>query len=258
MKRFQFAVVISTVLTGIFSMHCSNGSSGDGSETEGASSEAMVSSIASNYGVTTFGGAGDYQKMACGQNSRTANKWYVASSQRYGCHVHLQLTTPSGKCVVVSTEDAGPATFVEQKAGKPILDSSPAVAQYLFGESGLGWSDVKKSPSKYSVTATKTTAAVGPCTGAAPSGGTTSGGATSGGTPAPGDDDDDDNTPSGGTSGGAPSGGTSGGQACASDGQCNPGNDGAGLICSGGTCVPGCHSNAQCPGNTTCVSGQCQ
>ncbi len=48
------------------------------------------------------------------------------------------------------------------------------------------------------------------------------------------------------------------GKACASDGQCNPGNDGSGLICTGGQCVDGCRSNAQCPGSTTCKSGKCQ
>ena len=45
--------------------------------------------------------------------------------------------------------------------------------------------------------------------------------------------------------------------ACASDGECNPGSDGSGLICVNGQCVPGCNANWQCPGNTSCVSGQC-
>lgn len=49
-----------------------------------------------------------------------------------------------------------------------------------------------------------------------------------------------------------------GGASCTSDGQCNPGNDGAGLICTAGTCVAGCRSNAQCPGSTSCASGQCR
>jgi hypothetical protein len=49
----------------------------------------------------------------------------------------------------------------------------------------------------------------------------------------------------------------SGGAACSSDGQCNPGNDGSGLICQASQCVAGCRSNAHCPGSTTCVSGQC-
>lgn len=47
------------------------------------------------------------------------------------------------------------------------------------------------------------------------------------------------------------------GTPCTGDGTCNPGNDGSGQICSGGVCVPGCHTNAQCPGSTTCQSGQC-
>jgi len=56
----------------------------------------------------------------------------------------------------------------------------------------------------------------------------------------------------------AGSGGGSGGGSCSGNGDCNPGSDGSGLICVQGTCVPGCVSDAQCPGNTSCVSGQCQ
>ncbi|MDB4938321.1 MAG: hypothetical protein JWP87_5293 [Labilithrix sp.] len=46
--------------------------------------------------------------------------------------------------------------------------------------------------------------------------------------------------------------------ACSSDGQCNPGNDGSGLICKSGACVPGCRTNAQCPGSSRCISGECK
>ncbi|HEY8076684.1 MAG TPA: hypothetical protein VIF62_21310 [Labilithrix sp.] len=49
-----------------------------------------------------------------------------------------------------------------------------------------------------------------------------------------------------------------GDDACAADGDCNPGNDGSGLVCSAGQCVPGCRTDAQCPGVKTCVSGQCR
>jgi hypothetical protein len=49
-----------------------------------------------------------------------------------------------------------------------------------------------------------------------------------------------------------------GGQACTSSGDCNPGGDGAGLICIAGKCRPGCTSNAQCPGVTSCIGGQCR
>lgn len=48
------------------------------------------------------------------------------------------------------------------------------------------------------------------------------------------------------------------GAKCTNDGACNPGNDGSGLICEGGRCIAGCRSNAQCPGATRCVSGQCR
>ncbi|MGH7297347.1 MAG: glycoside hydrolase family 25 protein [Polyangiaceae bacterium] len=62
---------------------------------------------------------------------------------------------------------------------------------------------------------------------------------------------------SSGSSGGSSSS-SGGGAACTSDGQCNPGTDGSGLICVGGHCVPGCNASWECPGATTCVSGQCQ
>lgn len=132
-------------------------------EPEGAStSEAMSTKIASSYGVTTFGGPGDYQALACGGNSRTTNPWYVASSQRYGCDKHLKLEG-NGRCVVVRTADAGPASFVESKAGIAVMDASPSVAKHLFGVTSLGWSDIKAHPTKYRVKATLTTLPLGPC-----------------------------------------------------------------------------------------------
>jgi hypothetical protein len=73
--------------------------------------------------------------------------------------------------------------------------------------------------------------------------------------PAGGDDDDDDATATQPANTGTAA---AGGGTCVSDGACNPGNDGAGLICVRGQCVPGCHSNAQCAGATSCISGQCR
>jgi hypothetical protein len=222
------ASAVSLVAIGLLT-HCAAAPAGD--ESEGASASALSSTIHDAYGVTMFGGAGDFQKMACGLSSHAAqssNPYYVASSQRYGCKVHLKLTTRAGACVVVSTEDAGPATWVETKAGTPILDASPAAVKKLFpGAGSIGWSDLKKNPGKYSVTATRTTLPLGPCSASSPP-------------PA---------TP-------PPSGG-GGGATCSNDGHCNPGSDGSGMICVGGQCVDGCHGNAQCPGATTCVAGQC-
>jgi hypothetical protein len=45
---------------------------------------------------------------------------------------------------------------------------------------------------------------------------------------------------------------------CETDGTCNPGGNGAGKICVSGQCVAGCRTDAQCPGNTSCVDGQCE
>jgi uncharacterized membrane protein YgcG len=231
-------------LVALGSMNCS--SAGNEDVGTGATSEAMSSTIHSSYGVTSFGGPGDYQSVACGGNSRTIDQWYVASSQRYGCHKHLKLTA-NGKCAVVATADAGPASWVEANAGVPILDSSPTVGNYFFGDGSLGWSDLKAHPGKYVVNAEITTLPVGPCDGtgsSSSSGGSSS--SSSGGS-------------SSSSSGGSSSGGSSsGGTACSTDGDCNPGNDGSGLICTGGTCVPGCHNSAQCPGSTTCQSGSCR
>ena len=72
------------------------------------------------------------------------------------------------------------------------------------------------------------------------------------------DDGDDDTTSSAGGSSAGGGGGGGGGATCSSDGMCNPGSNGAGLICQGGRCVAGCRSDAQCPGVTSCVSGQCR
>jgi 3D (Asp-Asp-Asp) domain-containing protein len=76
------------------------------------------------------------------------------------------------------------------------------------------------------------------------------------GPPAPADPPADTND---GDSTAPPSDTSSGsGRACAGDGACNQGNDGSGEICTAGRCVSGCRTGAQCPGSTTCVSGQCR
>src|SRR5580692_7401323 len=107
------------------------------------SSPDMSTTIYPEYGLTVFGGAGDCQSFACtGANSCSSQPWYSASSQRYGCGVHLQVTA-GGKCVVVETQDAGPASWVEADAGIAILDAGPSVAEYLFGTNSIGWSDIK-------------------------------------------------------------------------------------------------------------------
>jgi hypothetical protein len=137
---------------------------GEDTVAAGESELSMSKVISPTYGVTTFGGPGDRESsMACTRESSAVSQtWYVASSQRYGCLVHLRLRA-NGKCVVVRTEDAGPAAWVEARAGVPVLDASPAVGAHLFGEKSLGWSDIKKNPGKYVVRAERTTLPLGPC-----------------------------------------------------------------------------------------------
>ena len=253
----KITTTLTLVALGLLT-HCAADPATD--DSEGASASALSSSIHDSYGITMFGGSGDFQKMACGLSSHAAqqsNPYYVASSQRYGCKVHLKLTTKSGKCVVVSTEDAGPATWVETKAGTPILDSSPATVKALFGNVGsIGWSDLKAHPGKYAVNAARTSLPLGPCNAAPPPP------PAPPPAPAPAPAPTTDPTPDDpGTPVDPPDPGTTPaepvGAACSGDGACNPGNDGSGKICQNGHCVDGCHSNAQCPGSTTCQGGQC-
>ena len=201
----------------------------------------MSTTVHTSYGMTTFGGAGDSQRMACGQNSSTSQPYYVASSQRYGCNVHLQIVAANGKCIVVQTEDAGPASSVETRAGEPIIDAGPKVAQYLFGTTSLGWSDNKAHKAEYAITVTRTAAPLGPCTALVNPLPSTGPGSLLGG---------------GSTAGG--SSGTTSSVACRSDGDCSPGDDGSGQICVSSKCIAGCHTNAQCPGSETCHAGTCR
>jgi hypothetical protein len=178
--------------------------------------------------LTSFGGRGESQKMSCGSSTKSGSWYYAASRQRFGCGAHVRVEA-RGKCVVVQTDDYGPDACVERAAGRPILDASPLVARALFGDPSAGWSD--RLPIQ--VTKVSRSTPLGPCTA----------------TPMPSDPGTDDPATDDPGGGGAP---------CKSDGDCNPGNDGAGMICTSSQCVPGCHSNAQCPGVTTCVSGTCQ
>jgi hypothetical protein len=193
---------------------------------KGKASSSIPSS--GTYVITTFGGPDEPQPLACGGHSKSGTWYYAASRQRYGCGARVKITA-NGKCVVAQTDDYGPDVCVENAAGSPIMDVSPLVSKALFGSNSLGWSDKKK----VHVELVDDSTPLGVCS--------SSGSGGSGG-------------------GGGSSGGGSGGAAsqCSSDGECNPGNDGSGLICSSGSCIPGCHTNAQCPGVTTCVSGMCK
>jgi hypothetical protein len=232
----------SSLTFGILLLGCSAASEGPGPEPgfersiptadglsgcKGKASSSIPSS--GTFVLTTFGGPGDSQPLACGGSSKSGSWYYAASRQRYGCGGHVEITA-NGKCVVARTDDYGPDVCVENAAGSAVMDVSPLVAKELFGVSELGWSDEKK----VHVELVSSSTPLGPCTAAPPPGGGGSGGSSGAG------------------------GGSGSGPKCSSDGECNPGNDGSGLICQSGSCVAGCHSDAQCPGVTHCVSGSCQ
>lgn len=106
--------------------------------------QIAVSSIPSNnrYYLTTFGGGSDTQSVACGGRQADGTWYYLADAFRFGCRAKIRITNPAnGKSVIAQVADVGPATWVEQNAGMPVIDASPLVSQYLFGTRSSGWSD---------------------------------------------------------------------------------------------------------------------
>ena len=225
---------------------CSSGAVGDKTSSQsaneglsgchGTASSAIPATH--QYVLTSFGfSPSDNGEMSCGEYTKDGTWYYAASRQRYGCGSHVKVEA-NGKCVVAETDDYGPDVCVENAAGEAILDASPLVSEHLFGEQSAGWSD----GFKVMVTEVAATTPLGPCTSTP----TPPPPAVDAGTPTP---PPDAGAPAVDSGAPAPSGPT-----CTTDGQCNPGNDGSGLVCGATThtCIPGCHSDAQCPGNTTC------
>jgi hypothetical protein len=124
--------------------------------------------------LTTFGGpddSGDNGQLACGGTSDPRSedvhqKYYAAAKQRFGCGTHIKLEA-NGKCIILETTDAGPAAWVEDKAGGPVIDATPLAAQELFGEGSFGWSDRKA----VQLTIADANTPLGPCGGGAQAGG---------------------------------------------------------------------------------------
>ncbi len=101
--------------------------------------DTAVSTIPANneYYLTSFEGG----TMACGGQADGVSL-YVADKQRFGCGASLRVTNPmNGKSCVASVDDYGPNVCVEEAAGMPIIDASPAIAEFLFGSGSAGWSD---------------------------------------------------------------------------------------------------------------------
>ena len=170
---------------------------------------------------------------------RTVN-WYSIGGARYGCGTRLQVSNPAnGKSAVVMVLDEGPSCRVENNAGFWVLDVSYPTIMHLFG-----------SQEGYSDHALVQAVVVDPSTPLGPNDGSASPPTPP---PPPPPPPSPPSTPEAGVAS-SPDGGTP----CNTDGDCNPGSDGSGQICTAGFCVPGCNTDAECPGSTTCVAGQCQ
>ena len=88
--------------------------------------------------LTQFDGG---EGMACGGHAD--GTWYYSTSWvRWHCGAKLRVRNPeTNRCVIVEVADAGPADWVEERAGRPLLDASPLVCSELFGVGSCGWSD---------------------------------------------------------------------------------------------------------------------
>jgi hypothetical protein len=91
------------------------------------------------YYLTDFCAGYPHSQTSCGEYCDQL-KWFTADRQRFGCNKYLKICG-RGKCVNAKVIDAGPAYWVEEDAGKAIIDASPAVCSYISGHSSCGWSD---------------------------------------------------------------------------------------------------------------------
>jgi hypothetical protein len=152
---------IALTFLSLLTLHCSS-QAGEGELGQNSAAVSVDNDQHATYGITVFGKNGDEQPLACGGHSESES-FYAASSQRYGCGVHLKIVAKNGKCAVVSTQDVGPAAWVEDNAGMPILDVDPAVSEHFWGISSIGWSMLASSGDTYTVTSSVTSLPVGPC-----------------------------------------------------------------------------------------------
>jgi len=96
-----------------------------------------------SYDLTTFGGPGDEQPVACAGAADADGTWfYAANRQRFRCGQRVRLVDEARTaCVIVEIADLGPNSCVEEAGEMPIWDVSPLASQALFGVSSVGWSE---------------------------------------------------------------------------------------------------------------------
>jgi len=78
--------------------------------------------------------------VACGKFSGNCNEFYCADYKRFGCGKGITCCKGSN-CVNLKVIDGGPACWVEDKAGKPIIDASYSACKQFTGHTGCGYGD---------------------------------------------------------------------------------------------------------------------
>lgn len=89
-----------------------------------------------NYYLTSFCDS----QTACGQSCGNCQSYYATSAMRFGCNAQLRCCQGSN-CVTLKVIDSGPGCWVEEKAGRPIIDASYSTCKHFTGSNSCGWSD---------------------------------------------------------------------------------------------------------------------
>jgi hypothetical protein len=202
--------------------------------------------------ISMFEGGGP---MSCHGAVADGTSLYIADRDRWPCDSHVRITNPfpldgpDGTLVrqscVALVSDRGPNICVEEAAGRPMVDASPAITEYLFGVEQSGWSDHRE------VLAELTTDPLG-CGSIA----------EDGGAPTNPNDAGNDSSIAASCQSDADcsyweycdTNGYCLGLSCgADDTACNAGLPGLGVVCGdAGVCTPGCHSDYDCLDSQSC------
>jgi len=79
--------------------------------------------------------------VACGGSCGNCKGWYATSAMRFGCNKQLKCSKSGYDSVTLKVIDSGPACWVEEKAGRSIIDASYSTCQHFAGSNSCGWSD---------------------------------------------------------------------------------------------------------------------
>lgn len=112
-----------------------------------------------NYYLTSFCD----KETACGVTCGNCSWPYATSAGRFGCNARLNCCQGS-KCIVLRVIDSGPACWVEDKAGRAIIDASYTTCRYFTGSNSCGWSDRVSINCRRTLLTQSEDSYLGPCT----------------------------------------------------------------------------------------------